>query len=78
MDFLSSSILSEVWKSQAFRRLVFSSLTYACEDQYDDSYDVRQHLVQFLDRHVAGRHEQMEDIESTEDDGAEDREVRLP
>ena len=47
-----SSILSEVRKSQAFRRLVFSSLTNACENQYDDSYDVRQHLVQFLDSHV--------------------------
>ena len=51
----SSSILSEIWKSQTFRRLIFSSLTYTCENKYDNCYDVWKHFVQFLNRHSRTR-----------------------
>ena len=44
-----SPIFAEIRLPQTLGRLIFALVTHRCNNQYDDGYHVRKHLVELLD-----------------------------
>lgn len=72
------SFFSEVGKAESLRRLVFFAVTDAGEDKHDNRYHVGEHFENFLTCEAYACDVAAGDVESTEDKGAEDGQMRLP
>ena len=58
--------------------LIFFLLSEACENQYDDSYKVWQHLEYLLHGTTKPRYIEVEDIQGTKEERSPDGVNRLP
>ena len=75
----ASPFLAEIRQAEACRGLIFALGAHARDDEHDDRDDIGDHLVQFLDSEVrAARQEDVQDIQSAEEEGREHADVRLP
>ena len=71
------SVLAEVVQSTALRLRQFLTLTDTGDNQYQDGSDVRQHIID-LRRHTRDGYIQTKDLQSTEDQTAQQCAGRAP
>ena len=44
----SLALFSEVWEAQTFRRLMFTLVSCARDDEHYDCYNIREHLIELF------------------------------
>ena len=75
----SLSFFPEIAQPQTCWRLVLPLIPDAGEHQYNDCDDIRRHLVQFLHGKIcASRDVHMQNIQSAEQEGRDNAQVRPP
>lgn len=72
------SFLAEVGQTEVRRGLALALLAHTGDDQHDDGDDIREHLEQLLVAHAEILYVVVHDVESAEQERAEDAEIRSP
>ena len=74
------SFFSEIIDTETLRRLVFTACPHTGEDEDNECYNIRYHLIQFLEFHVfhSRRNIKIEDVQTAEQNGCKYAEVCFP